>query len=352
MRKIYGMRAILIAGLTLVSTGRAEKSQYSDVNRDLFVFPRAQSMALSDLVYSRDASPMSNPAVSALEPGARLEATYAGYHGNLFSISGGSYTTRIDDLHGIGLFFGYLHNPDIPFNAHMAADADGYPQDYSEEDVIVTSASELRLGASYSRRFVVTPHINISMGVAANGLRIRLPGWDSRKSQINNIHGYGLGIDAGAVFDHMLSGVRAGINFDGLATYNYWGKYDEYQAPRLRIGVGYRKEIPYVYGRVLAVASTADLLGNDGARLSKSFRSDYDSETWTEHQGVLSAVRFGHVGFEYTIFDVVALRLGYHSGYASFGGGVSLFEKIMNFNVSYIVTDLGGSYTVSMATEW
>jgi hypothetical protein len=116
--------------------------------------------------------------------------------------------------------------------------------------------------------------------------------------------------------------------------------------------VGYRKEIPYIYGRVLVLASTADLLSNDGARLSKAPRSDFDTETWSEHEGVLSALRFGHLGLEYAIFDVVALRAGLHSGYASFGGGISLFEKLMNFDVSYIITDLGGSYTISMATEW
>jgi hypothetical protein len=171
--------------------------------------------------------------------------------------------------------------------------------------------------------------------------------------------GYGLGIDAGATAQIPLYGISASLVVENItSSYTYWSSsFSEYVLPHIRVGVGWEKTVPYMYGRILIAYTTPDLLTNEGVNDFKTQNVDNDfkietpySQKFYKHPSVLFTG--GKFGAEYTIMNRLALRVGVKEQRICFGAGLSLFDEHAGFDFAYNAHELAGSYQMSLKYRW
>jgi hypothetical protein len=335
--------AVIIAFLS--ATACAENGFYSDITRMTMALPRDASLSRADITFSPNATPNTNPASLVFEQKSAIDVSYAGYYGNAYSTSILSYRTNVDSLSGIGLSLCYLYVPDIEVTADLEQDESGYPV-YDPSRISFTSTSDIVGNILYGRRFFSRPAADIAAGIRLHGLRRRLPG----------ATGYGIGLDAGLVAAFPRPGLRLSLAIDNFTTnFIYWNSsYSDVSLPSLRLGAGWNKEIPYIYGTVGIFYATPDVLGKERIWLR---RDGTKKELTLAERGntVDQAVSFlfmGHYGAEYCIRNIVTLRGGFSSGQFSFGGGINMFASALSIDFSYLSSELDGSYIVSAGYHW
>ena len=61
-------------------------------------------------------------------------------------------------------------------------------------------------------------------------------------------------------------GISLAISFENIVrSVVYWSEsYRQRVSPHIRVGIGWEREFPYIYGKVLIVYCTPDLLSNEG----------------------------------------------------------------------------------------
>jgi hypothetical protein len=335
---------------------------YADNWRELFLLPRSSAMAGSDYVFARDGSPFTNAANLAFDSTIEISLSYASFYQNVFSTSILSYAGRIDRNSGFGISMSYLYNPDIIVTTGLDKDIDGNPI-YDESKLRSLSESMIYFRAGYAYSFSAADGITMGVGGAVNAQRHRLPA--------NETDGYGIGLDAGLAADFYKTGLRLSLGCDNLTTnYTRWSAaYSETALPHLRLGVGWDRDLPYVYGHVKMGYKTLDLLSNEGANgLDNSsdtaeFSSVDQAKKVSQNKPVLLRLGSqpglflvsGGIGIEYTIKNAVAIRFGGNGippfttmfNYA-FGCGVNLFKKRVSLDFSYLDHELAATYQIGV----
>jgi hypothetical protein len=327
-------------------------SSYSSSNNDVFVVPGDAALGAANLTFSRAVTGECNPGNLALDSNSEVILAYAGYYLNTFSTAVASFSTAINKNSGLGFSINYLNVPNIENTNYLQTDVtstgDTIPI-YDPVQIKMVSSSDIIVNVSYGYNFFLANGVNVGVGGLLHGLRRRLP------TATSEVVGYGVGLNAGAVVTFKQAGVRLALLVRDLTTsYTYWsGSFAENSLPKLHAGIGWRKDIPYVYGRFMVVYQSPDLLGHSGVSLS--YDQDLDTVNVVEgasfSENPLFFVTAGHYGLEYLIRNVVAIRAGFHSGKVSFGGGISPINSL-SFDFSYAISDLPGTYAVSMMYRW
>jgi hypothetical protein len=326
---------------------------YSNSNMDLFVLPSNAAMGGANLCYSRDAMGQSNPAVIALDTGSEVVLSYAGFYLNAFSSPIASFVTTLKRNAGFGFSINYLNIPDIENTTNLqtmvTTTGDTNPI-YDRSRIRIVSASDIVINCAYAQKFSLSRAIDVSLGGLIHGLRRRLP------TATGEVTGYGIGLDAGAVVSFRQTGVRLSVLANDITTnYIAWSGSDYHDTglPRVRLGFAWKKEIPYIYGGFTLAYKSPDLLGNDGTRMV--FDSELDTVTVVEGAPISENPAYfltaAHVGLEYLIRNTVAIRVGLTQGKFSFGAGITPLESL-SFDFSYALSDLPGSYAVSLCYRW
>jgi hypothetical protein len=328
-----------------LTAGETKGNYYADANREIFLLPTSAAMAGSDMAISRSASPLSNAASLPNDSGKEVTLAYAGYFQNTYSTGTLSYIGPVDGRSCIGISASYILIPDIDINpdtAHL----------FQEK----ATSSDFFFRVSYGRKLLkLGQRIMVTAGAAINAERRNLVGWT----------GYGIGADAGVdilYYSQDLSSVAtAGMVAENLTTnFTRWSpEYQEYAYPHIRIGVGWQKELAYVYGRLSLTYLTPDLLTNDGIN---SYGSDtLDQSSDVESPGIQRVASHplmlfigGCGGAEYTIMNTISFRVGVDmkDGSFSFGGGLHLFRDRAGFDFAYLNYSLASTYKLSVHYKW
>lgn len=322
---------------------------YSNSNKTIFVFPEYSSLGGSALVFSRDGTPMSNPANLSLDSSSVVSLAYSGYFDNTFSTTLGSFVTQIRENIGVSMFAGYIYIPDIWNTNGFDVYEDTDTPIFDPSKLKYESSSELFLNFAFGYTIFSTKKIVTAAGAAFHCQRRRLIDWT----------GYGIGVDVGATLALLKAGVRFSLLFDDITTnYIRWSSdYHDNGLPHARLGIGWHKEIPYIYGTLSIMYKTPDLLGNEGVGynwIADKAGNITEPEMQSVKEDPQLLLTAGAYGVEYIVQKVVALRVGLdESKRLFFGAGVNLFRRSLFFDFSYMVSnELPGTYSLSMGYHW
>jgi len=336
----------------------ANSNDYSDANRPLFLLPQSSAMGTSDFVFSRDGTNQTNPANLAVDSLSVVSASYAGFYQNTFSASMLSYVSRIGRYSGLGFSLGYLFNPNIINTENLqTTDNNSIPVPVWDSTRVTTfSESQIYFHAAYGFYRPLSSDIAFGAGVGVN----------AQRHSLSPYRGYGLGCDGGMVMDFSRLGLKAAVMCENLTTnYIQWDKeYAEIALPHVRFGIGWRKEIPYLFGRIQIQFKSLDLLANEGVNADSTYDSSGVplSSPITKHfrKDPLYFLFHGIYGLEYTVLQVLSLRLGIPLGDSyggefnrvALGGGVNLIRKKLSLDFSYITHELAGTYQLGVSYRW
>jgi len=318
------------------------------------LLPRSSAVGTSDFVFSRDGANQSNPANIPLDSMSEASLSYAGFYQNTFSSSMLSYVTRLNRYSGFGFSLGYLYNPNIP-NTENLQTIDDMPV-YDSTRVTSFSESQIYFHAAYGFYRPLSSSVAVALGAGIN----------AQRHSLSPYLGYGIGCDGGAAVDFSALGLKTGVICENITTnYIQWDKgYSETALPHVRFGVGWHKEIPYLYGRIQLQFKSLDMLANEGVNADTA----YDSASvrmlrpTTKHfsKDPLYFLLNGTYGLEYTVMNVLCLRLGIPVGDSyggdgnriAFGCGVNLLHKKLSLDFSYLTHELAGTYQLGVSYRW
>jgi len=337
---------MVLCAAWLAAAASSGTGDYSNGNRSLFMLPRSSAVAGSDGLLSGDATPHSSPAGLALADRHQLSVSYAGFYHNTFSTSSVSFVEDLGKNDGVGISVAYLYVPSIPVTADWQVTAEGYPI----RDSVHTRysyASDVFIRAAWGHRFPLYRSLSLAAGIAVNG---------QRKNYVDEI-GYGIGVDGSALLDIGACGLRIGADAQNLTTnYMRWNSgYKDVASPQVRVGIGFDRPIPYIYGRVKLTYMSPDFLGNEGVNTDGSLVGDSSATPKQIHPSKqpFQFVIAGSHGLEYVIADRVSLRIGAsQTNYFTFGGGVSFLKRALTVDFAYLLHELAGTYQVSLTYGW
>lgn len=346
--KKYNTLQILIINILLLISVVSARDYYTSSNKPLYAFPEFSSLGGSALAFSRDGSPLSNPANIPLDMRNSMTLAYTGFYQNCFSTTLASLVTHLNEHIGIGTYIGYLYIPDIEVTADFELDSDENPI-YDPSLLSIKTSSEIFFNFSFGYKFILSPAIVASVGASLHCQRKRLIDWT----------GYGIGIDAGATLELQKPGLRFSLLIDDISTsYIHWSSdYHENGLPHARLGLGWQKEIPYIYGRISVMYKSPDLFSNEGVGFnyfSEKAGNIIEPEKHNVKDNPVLLLSSGSYGFEYLIQKYVALRVGLDEPKRIFfGAGVGLFRRSLFFDFTYMVSyELPGTYSLSTSYLW
>jgi hypothetical protein len=329
-------------------------NDYSDVDRGLFSLSKSTAIAGSDFVFSRDGTPQVNAANLAFDSLSEISCSYAGFYQNIFSTSVLSYATKVSENSGLAFSLNYLYNPDLPYTDNFQTENIGGADIplYDSSLIRYHTESLVFFHAAYGQKLRILPGIDFAGGIAMNAERYSLPPY----------RGYGLGCDAGASMDFVKQGVRFGLQCQNITTnvIRWTAGYSEEAYPHAFFGVGWRKDIPYLYGRIQIQFKSLDLLGNDGVNATGTIDSTAVPAAKHFTKDPLYFLVNGAYGLEYTLMNVATLRFGLPVGGSTgtdwsamaFGCGVTMMKKRLSLDFAYITHELAGSYQVGLTYYW
>ena len=200
----------------------------------------------------------------------------------------------------------------------------------------------------------------IGLGAALNAVRHSLP--------FGEYKGYGMGFDAGLLLNFPRPEIRLGLLCENITSqYTRWSPaYSEKAYPHLLFGMGWEKDIPYIYGHVKIHYKTLDMLSNQGANSINSSSVFGGGDTTDATAQSLPVPRdepddvkllndpwwfllSGNIGLEYRIMDVVAVRVGHSMVNTwTFGCGIALLKKQIAFDFACLSHELAPTYQLSV----
>lgn len=341
MKKLFFF-LLCVSSLVL---GSSEFNYYSDQNRELMLLPSSTALAGADLALNSGNGYYGSASNLPYDTMNSLSLSYANYYQNTFSSSILSFTGPVGKNNGIGVTAGYVYIPEIEDNRKSSVTANQtviYQYD-------MKTGSDIFIRFGYGHAVDFRNKWTFSAGVAAN----------ARRTRLIEVSGYGIGLDAGLKALHKKSHLSAVLQLDNMTThYTYWSKhYQEYAYPHLRLGLGFDRSLPYIYGRIRIGYASPDLLSNDGINYVK-----VESDTNQQDVEVLDHRRLseepqlvitgGKIGLEYTIMNRLALRAGLTQGKVNFGAGLLLFSNRAGVDFAYTTHQLAGTYQVSLMYRW
>jgi hypothetical protein len=323
-----------------------EGSRYLDLNKELYVMPRSSAMGGSDMSLVRSAQPMSNPANLSGDSVHIVELAYAGFYNNAFSTSALSYLSPIDAKSSFGVSLSYLLVPGILIDNDTIFSG------------IEDQAYELYFRAGYGRTLLnIGDQIVLSAGGALNGERMDL---------IGEI-GYSIALDIGTSLVLPQYGIAVSALLENAtSSYVHWGSESKYYAyPHGRVGIGWERAFPYIYGRLKATYLSPDLLSNEGINsymrdsinIGDDFDPNYKYFKRPEKTRLLKnpyLPLWGRYGAEYAIMNRIAFRLGYCPLTANFtfGAGFGFLENRAGIDFAYLTHELAPTYKLSVNFKW
>lgn len=318
---------------------------YVDVADELMTTPVSAAKVGSDLTLSSGVSVESTPANLPFDTMNHLSLSYAGYYGNVFSSSIVSYSGQPAENTGIGILAGYIYIPDIQDTRASTVDDSGR---LAEAKISYFSASKVLFRAGVGRMFFNSDQFSVSAGIAANAKRVRLP----EKS-------YSVSLDGGLRGYMKTTGLSAALQIENLtSSYTYWNKdYQERAHPHVRVGLGWEKSLPYLYGSLKLSYASIDLLSNEGINSIEYDFTEIDNKIETITQESIPdnpslLLTHGKYGIEFTIMNRVAVRGGYTRDRFSFGAGIQVIENMAGLDFAYIGHALAGTYQLAMHYTW
>ena len=335
----------LFLGIATLARAEHGKSYYADINDDLLNFPFSAAMAGSDMSFSSGASPSSTPANLPFDSINTLSLSYANYFQNSFSTSLLSYTSKIGKEIGYGITAGYIYLPDIEITEDLETDENGNPV-YIPEKV---NCSRIFFRMALGKSFSIFKTIDLAIGSALDAERNRLPEY----------RGYGIGLDLGAKVLFKRTGVSLALLFENaIVSLTYWSSsYYETAYPHLRIGVGWDRYFPYIYGNIRIGYTSPDILSNEGINYIEM--EDMGGDVKIEkpsyqkvYENPLVMIVSGKFGLEYRILERLSLRGGITQGRFSFGAGLNMFGDKAGLDFAYATHSLAGTYQLSMSYRW
>jgi hypothetical protein len=326
--------------------GGMQGNYYADENREIFLLPKSAAMAGSDRAVGRSASPLSNAAGLPGDSAKEVAIAYAGYFQNTYSTGSLSYIGPVDGRSCIGISASYIVIPDIEI----------YDDTIIPANIPTKTSSDIFFRISYGRRLArFGDRFSVTAGAAINAERLNLVGWT----------GYGMGVDAGmSVFYYSRernSVATAGVLLENLTTnYTHWSsEYKEYAYPHMRLGLGWQKEIDYIYGKITLTYLSPDVFSNEGINKygSDSLADGLNVESPEVKRVATDPLMLfvsGRFGAEYTIMKTISFRVGVDMkvGTISFGGGLHLFGNRAGFDFAYLDHDLASTYKLSVLLKW
>lgn len=340
-------RAVIAILVVFTSVFSLEKSYYSNLNTFLYGVPEYWATGGSDITFADDGMAVSNPAILPLNEGSRLLIGYTGFYRNTFSTSNASFVTDVNDKIRFSLGFSYLLIPDIEITDGLVADEFGHPaEDVSTSKFTYESSSESFLNVSLGYKLLEKKGLKISAGASIHGMRRRLIDWT----------GYGIGVDLAAA----LALTKHNLHFSLLANdiignYIQWSSsYNEYSGTRFRVGIGYIKDIPYIYGKIKVTFKSPDLFGNEGVSSVAKKDEDQEPKSGSVKKNPELFFTAASYGVDYTIKDIVSLRVGLDElKRFNFGAGIELFSRSLGFDFAYTLPyGLAGTYAMSISYNW
>jgi hypothetical protein len=355
---VFSSVSICFIGISAFASADSTKGRYySDNTRELFYLPRSASVAGSDYVFARDGTPQVCPANLAFDSSTDISLSYASYFQNTFSTSILSYAGPIDRESGFGFSLSYLYVPDIRGTQNLLTEADGTPI-YDDQRFQYSTYSDIYFHAGYGRKILQLKSLDLAAGVGINAQRQRLA--------FNQYRGYSMGLDGGVAVEFPGPGIRVTVACDNITTqYTRWSAgYSETAYPHLRLGAGWKKDLPYIYGRLQVQYKTLDLLGNEGAdaiQLSTWLSTDSaGSSNPNQLSGEKPAIAgvdgnpallslLGSLGIDYCIKEVFSIRIGGNmQNKLAFGCGVNLLQRRLCFDASYAMHELAPTYQIGV----
>ncbi|MBD3344215.1 MAG: hypothetical protein GF401_04030 [Chitinivibrionales bacterium] len=351
MKKLAFTGFIISALIFSSVTAGSGDNYYSNSNRAVFTSPKSAALAGADQTFNQDAAPEGNPANLGLYPINEVSFAFADFYSDVFNTFFLSYTGRLNDHSGFGVSLNYLYVPGIPIYDNLELNSFDDPI-YDPDKIDYSSSSEIMFRAGYGHSFQVKKNMLLGVGATLNALRRNLLGYT----------GYGIGVDAAATFELTSVGLRAALVAHNISTnYIYWNEdYYDLALPQVRVGIGWEKEIPYIYGRLQVNYYTPDFLGNEG--VNSLARDDSvkvpDKIRLSNPDEIPSFIFHGNLGVEYLIRNRVAIRFGseainiLETSRFTFGGGVYIIEERLALDFAYLFHELAGTYQVGGRFRW
>jgi hypothetical protein len=327
----------------------------------MFLLPRSTALGASDYVFNRDGTNQTNPANLAFDTLTEASMAYASFFQNAFSMSILSYAGPLTKCSGFGVSAGYIYNPNIPVTDNLKTWTEGSTvvPIYDPSRMRYQSGSEIYLHFAYGYRRTLVSGIEAAAGLSLNAVRHNLPPY----------RGYGIGGDGGVALNFVDVGLRVGMGCENITTnYTQWSKdWGVTAAPHVRFGIGWEKEIAYLYGRIRVQFKTLDLLANEGINATVSDSASKASAVAAVNpakkhftQDPFYFVYHGIYGLEYTVLKALSLRVGIPVGGAigedwtriAFGGGVNLLKTRLSIDLSYLSHELAGTYQLGVTYRW
>jgi hypothetical protein len=338
--------AVLAAALFTTGDARSSFGFYSDINDYLMNAPYSEALAGADLGTSSGIFPASTPANLAFDSLNTLSLSYANYFHNTFSTSLLSFSSQAGENIGYGVTLGYTFLPDVEITANSDTSENGDPV-YDPE---IISLSRIYFRAGLGWKYHLNKSVIIAAGGAINGGRVNL----------SEYRGYSIGMDLGTRVLFSDPGISLAISFENIVrSVVYWSEsYRQRVSPHIRVGIGWEREFPYIYGKVLIVYCTPDLLSNEGINYIGSDEladgvgiEGHEFRRVSRNPSMLFTA--GRYGLEYTIMSRLALRVGLTQGKFSFGAGVNLFGGRAGLDFAYSsVMAFAGASQISLTYRW
>lgn len=333
MRKISLLFLLVVFSLFAVET-----SFYTNTNRLLFVSPTYSALGGSNIAISAEPLPISNPSAIILSESKQVFVGYTNYFKNSHNSTLASVIVPLSDKQSVAISLGYLYVPVDSVSAQV--DENGVPYDYT---IKTKTSSELYFNAYYAHKILSYRIGDLSVGGSFHVNRRRLIDWT----------GYGVGLDVG-VLNQFKNGVSVSLHVNDITTqFMRWsGSYKELGKPICFGALGYEVGKK---NRFNVTYKTPDLFGNSGlARTSRGdsvFDDEVDYVSVREKPSTLFS--HGSYGVAGVFNEKVTLRAGFSDARKlSFGGGVTLFERLgLDFAYAH-QRDLGGTYTVASTYQF
>ena len=340
---IPGIFTFILVAVSFIGA-ELKTSYYADVHEELLNIPRSSAMAGADLSIGSGVSLSSNAANLPGDSLHTISLSYASFFQNSFSTSLLSFSSSINPTLAYSISAGYIYIPDVEITESAETNEAGDPV-YDPE---IVNLSSILFRAGLGKRFSLLRSLDLSAGLALKAKRVRLPEY----------RGYGVAIDAGTRMQVLGTGVSIALVLENLASLTQWSdSYNEMAARHLRLGFGWEREFPYIYGTLRIGYTTPDLLSNEGVNIYKTeeMTSDIDIQVPSYekvYRNPLLLITNCRFGLEYTIMKRLSLRGGLKQGSVHFGAGLNLFKERAGLDFSYAAHSLAGSYQLSLAYRW
>ncbi len=329
------------AVLWTAAASQRETSFYTGTDNELFVSTECAALAYSDLHVRTSGHPGDNPALFPDAAQQQFTFDYAGYYHNQFSTSSLAYIKKLDARQVISMSANYLLIPDIPITAGLDTLDDG-TLEIDEGKIVYESASTMLATWAYGYRWFWGTRFELGVGMQLRAKRKNLLGF----SQYGSV-GYALGALTGLLFRDNALGAGVSVLCDNVpGHYVYWSdRYAQLGRPSMQLAGGWQREIAYMYGHIQLSAATKKFV----------FGNILEGHSVSENGGIPDVLghiaETGHYGAEYTIHDIVVLRLGSQPSRfpLTFGAGVQLWARSLSIDFAYRHHgELPGTYQMGM----